>query len=139
MSDDDIVGHKTFSDGALSFRHEPLTRKEANELMARADAEKAKRASDMPTDQDAVNALWSAMYRLEELGWHRPNGYAARDLRQEDKECQLVELGSSGIHVGYYHPVNGKDVWWIGPHGSPSEPCLVKPLDSSNDILDGNT
>ena len=67
MSADEIVGHKTFSDGHGGFRHEPLTRAEADALRAAADAAEAKRATDMPTEQDAVNALWSAQQRLREL------------------------------------------------------------------------
>jgi hypothetical protein len=124
----EIVGHKTFGTGdpLRPFRHEPLTRKEADALWAAAVAAEEKRAKDMPTEQDAVNALWSAQERLKKLGWKDPR--YAHELRKEGVEALLIELPSSGIHRGTYHAVNGQDVWWIGPDGSPSHPCLVKPI-----------
>jgi hypothetical protein len=130
---DEIVGHKTFATGEICpetgmprFRHEPLTRKEADALWQAVEAAKAKRVADMPTEQDAVNALWSAQQRLKELGWDEPRGYSVRELREEGKEAMLIEFSSSGIHRGHYHAVKGDDVWWIGPDGSPSHPCLVR-------------
>ncbi len=80
----------------------------------------------MPTEQDAVNTLWEAYQRLRELGWKETT--YAHDFKKEGLESQLIELGSSGIHVGYYHKTNDHDVWWIGAEGFPSHPCLVKPL-----------
>lgn len=131
MSDEnEIVGHKTFRDG-LGFRHEPLTRKEADAMWAAAEADKAKRAADMPTDKDAVNALWNAWYRLTELGWK--DARYAHALKVDFLESQLIEIGSAGIHVGYYHKVNDRDVWWIGPDGCPSHPCLVKPSNAATE------
>jgi hypothetical protein len=126
MSDpNEIVGHKTFiNDDGMTFRHEPLTRAEGDAIIAAVEAAEAKRAADMPTDKDAVQALWEAQYRLKELGWKDPS--YARELKQEGMICQLIELGSSGIHEGHYHPVNDHDVWWSGPEGSPIHPCLVK-------------
>jgi hypothetical protein len=123
-SGNEVVGHKTFSDGSGGFRHEALTRKEADALRAHVEEQKERRAADMPTEQDAVNALWRAWYRLKELGWQEST--YAHDLKREGVESLLVEMGSSGIHRGHYHAVNGKDVWWIGPDGSPSHPCLVR-------------
>lgn len=126
MSDpNDIVGHKTFYEHG-QFRHEPLTRIEGDALIASIEAAEAKRAADMPTDKDAVNVLWSAQYRLQELGWRDPT--YAHELKKEGLVSQLIELGSSGIHEGYYHAVNGNDVWWIEPDGSPSHPCLVRAI-----------
>jgi hypothetical protein len=126
MSDTEIVGHKTFYEKG-SFRHEPLTRIEADKLLANAKAEKEKRAADMPTEKDAVNALWSAHYRLKELGWNDPR--FAHELKKEGLEAQLIELGSSGIHVGSYHKTNGRDVWWSGEEGYPIHPVLVKAIE----------
>lgn len=136
MSDpDEIVGHKTFRiEGSVlpGFRHEPLTRREADALLKAADEQRAKRSADMPTEQDAVKALWSAQQRLKELGWSEPRGYQARALREEGVEAMLIEFSSSGIHRGYYHAVNGKDTWWIGPDGCPSSPCLVRALNTAD-------
>lgn len=132
MSDEnEVVGHKTFATGdpLHPFRQEPLTRKEADALLKRVDELKAQRAADMPTEQDAVNALWNAQQRLKELGWCDPREWNASKLRAEGVEAMLVEFSSSGIHRGYYHAVNGKDTWWIGPDGSPSSPCLVRPIE----------
>lgn len=131
MADDDIVGHKTFGTGdpLHPFRHEPLTRKEADAILKSVEEAKAKRAADMPTEQDAVKALWDAQYRLQELGWKDPT--YAHELKQDGLESMLIELGSSGIHRGYYHAVDGHDVWWIGPEGSPSHPCLIRAATST--------
>lgn len=128
--DDEIVGHKTFREGMMGFRHEPLTRKEADALWEASETAKARRAADMPTEQDAVSAMWQAWYRLKELGWKEAT--YAHDLKQEGLESLLIESGSSGIHRGYYHRTNGNDVWWIGPEGDPSHPCLVKPVPSDS-------
>lgn len=122
MSDDEIVGHKTFATGdpLHPFRHEPLRRKEADALHERVEELKRQRAADMPTDQDAVNALWRARYRLEELGW-KDTRYA-----KDGTEAQIIELGSAGIHFGR----KDGDCWWIADKGGdlwPSRPVLFKP------------
>lgn len=127
MSDpNEIVGHKTFSTGdpLHPFRHEKLTQAEADAILAACDAAETKRTEAMPTEQDAVNTLWAAQERLKRLGWKDPT--YAHELKQEGVEALLIELGSSGIHRGYYHAVNGRNVWWIGPEGYPSHPCLVR-------------
>lgn len=125
---DEIVGHKTFrtDDPLHPFRHEPLTRGEADAIWAAVEAAEKRRADDMPTEQDAVRALWNAQERLKKLGWQDPT--YAHALKRDGVEAMLIELGSSGIHRGYYHSVNDHDVWWIGPDGCPSHPCLVRPI-----------
>jgi hypothetical protein len=122
MSDDDVVGHKTFRDGGGGFRHEPLTRAEANALHEHAEQLKRQRAIDMPTDLDAVKALWRAQYRLEELGW-KPARLAPSGIT-----APIIELGSAGIHVGRK---DEGEHWWIDSEGDqwPSRPVLYKPLD----------
>ena len=131
---DEIVGHKTISTGEINpetgfpaLRHEPLTRAEADEIWKRADAAKAKRAADMPTEDDAVRALWSAYQRLCELGW-RPARYCGHD----GKDHRVVEAGSAGIHVGH-RMEGGPDCWWIADAGDlwPSHPILAKPIEPS--------
>lgn len=123
MSQDDIVGHKTFSDGRGGFRHEPLRRAEADALHKRVEELAAQRAADMPTDQDALNALWRAQYRLHELGW--------KDARyaKDGTEAQIIELGSAGIHFGR----KDGDCWWIVAEGDlwPSRPVLFKPRETA--------
>ncbi len=133
--DDPVVGHKTINTGEIGeygfpiLRHEPLRKSEADAMLAACDESDRRRSEAMPTEQDAVNALWEAYQRLRELGWQE-TAYA-HSLKAEGVESQLIELGSSGIHVGYYHKTNDQDVWWIGPEGCPSHPCLVKPLSPS--------
>lgn len=124
MSGDDIVGHRTFSTGdpANPFRHEPLTRAEADALFAAADAAEAKRAADMPTEQDAVRVMCDAFQRLHELGW-REACYAPTDV-----PLKLIELGSSGIHEGRAKGEWPRKSFWIAELGDiwPSRPCLFK-------------
>lgn len=121
---DEIVGHKTFSTGdpLRPFRHEPLTREEADAILAAVDAAKEKRAADMPTEQDAANALWSAYQRLHELGW-REARYAPTGT-----PLSLVEPGSSGIHTGQADGEWPHKSFWIADGGDlwPSRPCLFK-------------
>lgn len=94
MTDQDpIVGHKTFRDGN-GFRHEPLRESEANEIMARLDAIKAKRAADMPTEQDAIRAMFEAHQRLKELGWRDGRYMPTNGERHAGIQC-----GSTGIHA----------------------------------------
>lgn len=124
---DDIIGHRTFMNpDGLTFRHEPLTRADADALRKQVEKEREKRAADMPTEKDAANELWRAHYRLEELGWKNPD--YAHELKQDGMEALLIELGSAGIHRGYYHAVNDHDVWWCGPEGSPVHPALIKAI-----------
>lgn len=73
-----IVGHKTFRDGPLGFRHEPLYEDEAQALMAACDAADKKRAEDMPDEKAAVAAMFEAWLRLKELGW-REAEYCPKD------------------------------------------------------------
>lgn len=125
--DDPVVGHKTIYDGpVLGFRHEALHKSEADALIAAADAAMAKRAADMPTEEDAARAMWSAWQRLKELGWREtcygPTGQTVR----------LIEPGSSGIHQGSRHEPWPSKTWWVEDCGDlwPSNPCLFKPLGS---------
>lgn len=60
----DVVGHKTFSNGDGTYRHEPLFADEANALMDRVEKNRAAREALMPTVQDALNAMTEAYIRL---------------------------------------------------------------------------
>ena len=103
-SDDDVVGHKTFSTGEINpktgfpeLRHEPLTRSEADALMAAADAAQAKRAADMPDEQSAISAMFRAWLRLKELGWNNAI-YCPKD----GSTFKVIEAGSTGIFDCHY-------------------------------------
>jgi hypothetical protein len=124
--EDKIVGHKTFSDGQGGFRHEPVTRAEADAMWAEVEANKAKRAATMPTEKDARNAMFDAWFRLKELGWQEAI-YCAKD----GSEFYVIEPGSSGVHVCHYEGKWPKGTWWIHSEGDmwPSRPCLWKPID----------
>lgn len=124
MSDpNDIVGHKTFSDGPLSFRHEPLTRAEADALWEEADRATKERAERMPDETAAVKAMWDAHQRLRELGW-RDAIYCPKD----GSVFEVIEAGSTGIHDCIYMGEWPKGGWWIVTDGdmSPSEPVLFR-------------
>ena len=97
-----IVGHKTFSNGDGSYRHEPITEREAEDIIKRVEESKARRAAAMPTVEDATYAMFEAWYRLKELGFCDPR-YAPADNRP--KKC--VSLGSSGIHEVRCSPKEG--------------------------------
>jgi len=87
----EIVGHKTFADGE-GFRHEPLTRSEANVLLAAVNKAKRERAKRMPDEKAAVVALFDAWLRLHELGWN-DGIYCPKD----GSHFQAITLGSTGI------------------------------------------
>lgn len=124
MSDgSEIVGHKSFYEGAVKgFRHEPLTRTEADAIMAAADAQQKARAEAMPTEEAAVRALADAVHRLRELGW-RDSCYAPKDV-----PILMIEPGSSGIHRGTQDGEWPNQRFWIHDAGDmwPSRPCLFK-------------
>lgn len=122
---DDIVGHKTFSDGRGGFRHEPLTRAEADLLWERAEQRKRERAERMPTAKDCAEAIFDACQRLEELGWKR-----ARLCHPDGVAREIIELGSTGIHTArceprpttppdirswWWHDSDDGDVWPVKP------------------------
>lgn len=123
--DDPIVGHKTLGDGRRGYYHEPLRQSEAEALIAKSDADKARRAEAMPTERDAINAMWNAWYRLTELGWKEAI-YCPKDGSTFD----AIEAGSTGIHLCHYEgewPTGG---YWIHSNGdlSPSRPILFRPV-----------
>jgi hypothetical protein len=129
MSEDEIVGHKTLRDDAGNMRHEPLTRSEADAIMALADAAQAKRTALWPTSEDAVRGMCDAFHRLKELGW-RETVYAPPDGRLK----RVIESGSSGIHEGYCerrHDRPDDKWWWIPSPGDlwQSSPILYLPDD----------
>lgn len=127
MSDDPVVGHKTFASAdGLTFRHEPLRESEATALLAAADAAKAKRAADMPTEEDAARAMHQAYLRLKELGW-RETMYGPTNV-----QVRLIEPGSSGIHQGSRWGPWPEKTWWVDGDW-PSNPCLFKPLEPGHE------
>lgn len=101
---DEIVGHKSFDTGEIGeqgfpvLRHEPLTRTEGEAIWKRVEEQKTKRATDVPDEKSAINAMFDAWLRLKELGW-REGMYAPKD----GSTFKIVELGSTGIFDCYSH------------------------------------
>ena len=125
---DDIVGHKTIDTGERGqygepiFRHEPLTRAEAEVVMAAADAADKRRAELMPDEKAAIHMLWDAHQRLKELGW-REAIYCPKD----GTSFQVIEPGSTGIFPCHYQGEWPAGSWWIEEDGGcPSHPVLFK-------------
>ena len=135
----EIVGHKTFRDDEGGFRHEPLTRAEADAVHAAAKEAEAKRAEMMPDSQAALRTLTDAIHRLKELGWRHAN-YCPKD----GSEFELIEAGSSGISRGYWSYHNGRDgagCVWIPADGDlwPSHPILYRTIPTTDDDEQGST
>jgi len=128
---DDIVGHKTFDTGERDkhglpvYRHEPLTRAEGEALWEAAKAAEAKRAEDMPTEQDAINVMFSAWQRLKELGW-REAQYCPKD----GSTFKVIESGSTGIFDCVYEGEWPTGTYWLhDEHDSySSRPVMFKLL-----------
>ena len=117
------MGHKTFSDGAGGYRHTPLTRAEADALIAAHDKHTAERAARLPDEQAALRAMGDAYDRLRELGW-REAIYCPKDGTIFD----VIEAGSTGIHECHYEGDWPKGTWWIHAEGDlwPSRPSLFR-------------
>jgi len=94
---DDVVGHKTFADGPLGFRHEPLTRGEAESILAAIDADARRRAEEMPDEISAINKLFDAWLRLKELGWKE-----AIYCPKNGSTFQVIQAGSTGVFDAHY-------------------------------------
>ena len=122
MSNNPIVGHKTFGNPDGSYRHEPLRKNEADAIMASVEAATRRRAELMPTEQDAVRMMCEAHHRLKELGW-RETMYGPTG-----EVVQVVEPGSSGIHEAVRHEPWPEKTWWSADAEMwPMAPCLFKP------------
>lgn len=125
----DIVGHKTFATGEKDehgfpkMRHEPLTRGEADAMWESAEKAKAERNARMPDEQSAIKALFDAWYRLKDFNWNDPS-YCPKD----GSRFNILELGSTGIHTGYYQGEWPKGSWWVEDAYDlyPSHPALFK-------------
>lgn len=122
MSDNPIVGHKTFLNDDGSYRHEPIRKDEADRLWAKCEAEDKRRAEAMPDEQSALKAMFDAWYRLKELGW-REVIYCPKD----GTPFKVIEAGSTGIFDasysgewpdGYLNVHDGHDTYSGRPGGT---------------------
>lgn len=107
----EIVGHKTFRENG-QFRHEPLTRSEADALHDSFERAEARRAADFPDAEACARGMWEAYYRMKRLGWKDPR-YAPTDGRLK----RVVSAGSSGIHEAYCSERTDRKgaKWWWAP------------------------
>ena len=112
-------GHMTKADGS----HVPLTQEQAKELFKSFDGAAAKRAADMPTDQDALRAMFNAWQRLRDLGWSE-----AMFCPKDGSSFDVIEAGSTGIHRAHYDGDYPKGAFWIEDAGDlwPSTPILFR-------------
>lgn len=98
---DDIVGRRTFITGPVgisgSTRSEPLTRADAEALMASVEKVQRERNERMPDEKAAIKALFDAWLRLKDFGWNQPQ-YCPKD----GTHFHIIELGSTGIFEGAY-------------------------------------
>lgn len=113
----------THSDGQGGFYHTPLTRAEGDAIWAACEAEKEKRAKDMPDEKAALKVMHEAYIRLRELGWHEAS-YCPKD----GSMFNAIEAGSTGIFRCNYLGEWPKGSWWIYDEGDiwPSRPILFK-------------
>ena len=98
-------------------------------LFASIQATIAKRAADMPTEEDAMVAMQEAFERLKELGWKEAI-YCPKD----GTLFWAMEPGCSAAGVCQCLGEWPKGHWWMHSGGDiwPSRPILWKP------ILEGN-
>lgn len=125
----DIVGHRTFDTGEIDpatgfplLRHEPLTRAEADKIIARANAEDRRRREQMSDEQSAIRHMWDGWYRLRDFGW-REAIYCPKD----GTHFQAIEAGSTGIHDCNYQGKWPHGSWWLFDGDIwPAQPILFK-------------
>lgn len=119
-NDSHMSGSATLADGSRVM----LTPEECQRLLAAVQAQQEARAAAMPTVQEALTIMTQAHHRLKELGW-REAMYCPKD----GSTFEVIEAGSSGIHIAHYHGQwpNG---WWVAADGDlwPSHPILWRPI-----------
>lgn len=62
----------------------------------------------MPTERDALDVLFQAGQRLQELGW-QDIAYCPKD----GSEFEVIEFGSTGIHPCIYVGTWPDGAWWV--------------------------
>jgi hypothetical protein len=102
-----------------------LDRERANSWLVGAKKAEERRAELMPDEHAAVNMLFEATQRLEDLGWQDAI-YCPKD----GSSFQVIEPGSTGFHRAHYCGEWLKGTWWIEEEADmgPSRPILWKPL-----------
>ena len=122
MSDDQYHGSATMADGT----RRALTSDGAKALWDAAEAAEAKRAADMPTARDALEAVCAAEQRLNTLGWWKGRGFGIK----KGEECAVAQPGSTGIWKGRIDDEG--DVHFGDCHAKRNN-CYLKPLADLSD------
>jgi hypothetical protein len=91
--------------------------------IAESEANRERRAVQMPDDSAALNILHGAYQRLMDLGW-REAVYCPKD----GTVFEVIEAGSCGIHRCHYSGEWPKGGWWLYDSGDlyPSRPILFR-------------
>ena len=100
---------------------------ELADLLAQIEAADRKRAETMPTERDALVAMFEAYTRLKELGW-KEGIYAPKD----GTTFEGITAGSTGIGkiacLGeHFFAFEGGD-WW------PCEPLLFRLIPTNGEV-----
>lgn len=121
--EDEIVGHKTLSDGKGGYYHEPLRASEAEEILRRCDAEESRRKELMPDEQAARYLFGDAWQRLKQMGWND-----ACFCPKDGSLFEVIEAGSTGIHKCSYDGEWPSGTYWVHSEGDlwPSHPLLFR-------------
>lgn len=125
---DEIVGHKIIRREDGSTVREPLTKTEADEILAIVRKQEARRVELMPDEESARAMFFDAWLRLKQLGWNDAC-YCPKD----GSMFEVIEAGSSGIHACNYVGEWPKGTYWIHAEGDlwPSRPVLYRKAPSN--------
>lgn len=93
------------------------------QIFDEVDAAKARRAVEMPAEQDVLRVLAQCHSRLRELGWTE-----AMYCPKDGTTFKAIEFGSTGIHDCHYEGTWPKGTWWLHDDGDlcPSRPIMIK-------------
>lgn len=117
MSDPRAIGHKG---SAVMLDADVLT-----PIVKQLESAKEARAAALPDEYEALRVLFAVFERLQELGWKAPI-YAPRDRRP----LEIIEFGSTGVHLGYRDEEGG---FWVVTDGDdwPSCPLMTRELSAA--------
>ena len=104
-----------------------VSQMESEALFANIQATIAKRAADMPTEEDAMAAMQEAFERLKDLGWKE-----AMYCPKDGTLFLAIEPGCSTAGVCQYLGTWPTGRYWMHAGGDlwPSRPALFKPIDA---------
>ena len=100
---------------------------DVHEFLRNADAQKAARAEQMPTEHDCLRVMMQAYLRMKELGWNDAI-YCPKD----GSVFHAIEAGSTGIGTCHYSGEWPDGSWWMHDAGDlwPSRPILFKAINT---------